>query len=234
MAEPKVVIITGAAGNLGVALCGVLAAQGHRVVAVGRDQAELDGRFGSMPDAPKFQIPAGDLAEPGVAEALVARVVQEAGRLDAVAHTVGGFVYAPLSESGAEVWERMLRMNLISTLHIFRAALPALQAAGGGSLVSIGAGAGMKASSGLSAYAAAKAGVLRLMESAADETKSLGVRVNAVMPSIIDTPQNRASMPDADTSKWVTAGQVAEVIAFLISDAASGVTGAAIPVTGRG
>jgi NAD(P)-dependent dehydrogenase (short-subunit alcohol dehydrogenase family) len=86
----------------------------------------------------------------------------------------------------------------------------------------------------MSAYGAAKAGVLRLIESVADEGKAVGIRANAVMPSTIDTPQNRAAMPGADISKWVTAGQVAEVIAFLLSDAASGVTGAAIPVTGRG
>jgi len=109
-----------------------------------------------------------------------------------------------------------------------------MRQAGRGAIVSIAAGAALKAPSGLSAYAASKSAVIRLTESLADELKGEGITVNTVMPSTIDTPQNRAAMPDADTSKWVTPDQVAEVMAFLVSPQASGVTGAAVPITGRG
>jgi NAD(P)-dependent dehydrogenase (short-subunit alcohol dehydrogenase family) len=114
-----------------------------------------------------------------------------------------------------------------------RAELPHLRAAGGGAIVAIGAGAALRAPSGMAAYAASKAAVLRLVESTADETKREKIRVNAVLPGTIDTPQNRAAMPDADPSHWTTPREVAETIAFLLSDAASGITGAAVPVPGR-
>jgi NAD(P)-dependent dehydrogenase (short-subunit alcohol dehydrogenase family) len=128
----------------------------------------------------------------------------------------------------------MFRVNLLSTLNLYRAAVAAMRPAGRGNLVAIGAMAGLKAPAELSAYAAAKSGVLRLTESLADELKGEGIRVNAVLPGTIDTPQNRAAMPDADPSHWVRPEEVAEAIAFLLSDAASGVTGALLPVTGRG
>ncbi len=212
MTETQVVIVTGAGGNLGRALCGLLAQRGWQVVAVGRDAA-------------------ADLADPAQAEAVVA---QAGARIDALAHTVGGFAMAKLAESGPALWERMLRANLLSTANVFRAVWPRMQAAGRGSLVAVSAGAALRTGAGIAAYGAAKAGVLRLVESAAEEGKAIGIRANAVLPSIIDTPQNRAAMPGADTSKWVTPLQVAEVIAFLLSEAASGITGAAIPVSGRG
>jgi NAD(P)-dependent dehydrogenase (short-subunit alcohol dehydrogenase family) len=128
----------------------------------------------------------------------------------------------------------MFRLNLLTTVNVFGAAIAQMRPAGRGSLVAIGAMPGLKAPAGLAAYAASKAGVLRLVESYADEVKRDGVRVNAVMPGTIDTPQNRASMPDADRSGWVAPEQLAEAIAFLLSDAASGITGALVPVTGRG
>jgi NAD(P)-dependent dehydrogenase (short-subunit alcohol dehydrogenase family) len=131
------------------------------------------------------------------------------------------------------LWERMLRMNLFTTLRLFEALSPGLVAGGGGSLVAVAAGAALRAPADMAAYAASKAAVLRLVEAMAAEHAGDGLRVNAVMPGVIDTPQNRAAMPDADFARWTTPAEVAATIAFLLGPAASGVTGAAIAVNGR-
>ena len=137
-------------------------------------------------------------------------------------------------ESGTlESWDALYAMNLRSTVVACREALPRLLAADGSGIVNVGALAAQKAGMGMGAYAASKAGVARLTEALAEEVKDRGVRVNAVCPSILDTPANRADMPDADTARWVSPRSLAAVIAFLLSDDASAVTGACIPVAGR-
>jgi len=128
--------------------------------------------------------------------------------------------------------ERMFRLNLTTALNASRAALPHLKTSPEGRIVNVGANGALKAAAGMGAYAASKAGVHRLTESLAEELKGR-VTVNAVLPSIIDTPANRADMPDADVTAWVTADEVAQAILWLASDAASGVTGALLPVAGR-
>jgi NAD(P)-dependent dehydrogenase (short-subunit alcohol dehydrogenase family) len=127
----------------------------------------------------------------------------------------------------------MYGMNLRTAVSAARAALPHLPGDGTGRIVNIGAMAAAKAATGMGAYTAAKAGVARLTEALAEELKDRGVTVNAVLPSIIDTPANRADMPQADFSRWVTPAQVAEVVVFLVSARAAGITGACIPVAGR-
>lgn len=230
MTGEKVFLVTGASGNVGAALTLLLAGRGVRVAALDRVEAHLQTRLGT---AAALHVVAGDIGDAAQADAAVAEVVAKLGRLDGIATTVGGFAWASLADSGPEVWEQMFRINVLTAVNLFRAAVPHLRAAGGGSLVAIAAGAAIRAPSGMAAYAAAKSGVLRLVESAADEFKRERIRVNAVMPGTIDTPQNRASMPDADPALWTTPGEVAETIAFLLSDAASGITGAAIGVPGR-
>jgi NAD(P)-dependent dehydrogenase (short-subunit alcohol dehydrogenase family) len=230
MSEEEVVIVTGASGNLGAALCGVLARRGCRVVAVARNAEAVRARL-SLP--PALIIPAADLAEPADAAAAVARTMAAMGRIDGLAHTVGGFAIARTDEAGPDLWARMQRINLLTTLNMLRAVLPHMRDVGHGSVVAIGAAPALRAPAGFAAYAASKAAVLRLIESVAEEEKPHGIRANAVLPGIIDTPENRAAMPQADPRRWATPREVAEVIAFLLSNAASGVTGAAIPVAGR-
>ncbi len=156
------------------------------------------------------------------------------GRIDALVHTVGGFAMGSIAAGGLDLWERMWRINLVTAVNMIHAVWPAMQTGGGGSIVAIGAQPALRAGAGMAAYAGAKAALLRLIEAAAEEGKPHFIRANTVLPSIIDTPQNRAAMPDADTGKWVTPEQVAEAIAFLLSEAANGISGAHLPVAGRG
>lgn len=231
MPDPRTVIVTGAAGNLGQALCNVLSQQGCRVVAVYR---KAPGPTTHLPAEPAFSVGSVDLTDPAACAAVVAQAVGALGRVDGLVHTVGGFMMANIAEATAKSWEEMWRINVVTAANIIRAAWPAMQKSGGGSIVAIGAQPALRAGAGMAAYGGAKAAVLRLIEAAAQEGKPHSIRANAVLPSIIDTPQNRAAMPGAETAKWVTPQQVAEAIAFLLSDAASGVTGAELPVTGRG
>jgi NAD(P)-dependent dehydrogenase (short-subunit alcohol dehydrogenase family) len=231
----QVVIVTGAAGNLGSALLRLLAARGATLVGVDREAALLEPSRLGLGGAGARYVPLAvpDLAEPAAAEGVAAEALSRFGRIDGLAHTVGGFEWSLLDGQDAAMWERMLRMNVMTTASALRAVLGPMRQARRGSVVAVGAGAALKAPSGMAAYAGAKSAVHRLVESASEELKAEGVRVNAVLPSIIDTPQNRAAMPDADPSRWVTATEVSEAIAFLLSDAASGVTGALLPVVGR-
>jgi len=234
MSADRVVIVTGAGGNVGAAVARRLASGGVTVIAVDRTGRTLAALLASLAGGPHVPEAGVDLTDAGECAALVERVIAGTGRLDGLVHTVGGFRAAPLAEAGDELWEQMMRVNLRTTLNMARAAVPAMRAGGGGAIASIAAGAALRAPAGLAAYAASKSAVIRLTESLADELKGDGITVNTVLPSVIDTPQNRAAMPKADPSRWVTPQQVAEVLAFLVSPAASGVTGAAVPITGRG
>lgn len=230
-----VALVTGAAGNVGRALAAVLAAQGWRIAAVDRMAAPLEALIATFPDpTAHLPLPGVDLTDPSACVWAVDQTLQRFGRLDGVGHTVGGFAMAPLEQGGLALFGDMHRINVTTTANIFAAAVPPMRAAGQGALVAISAMAGLRAGAGMHAYAAAKAGVLRLTESLAEEVKAAGLRVNAVLPGTLDTAPNRAAMPDADTSLWVQPAQVAAVMAFLLSDAASGVTGAAVPVTAKG
>jgi NAD(P)-dependent dehydrogenase (short-subunit alcohol dehydrogenase family) len=147
-------------------------------------------------------------------------------------NVAGGFVWETLGEGSWASWERMYRINVQTAFEASRLALPALRASRG-AIVNVSAAATARAGAGMGAYTAAKSAVSRLTEALAAEELANGVRVNAVMPSVIDTPANRRDMPDADPGRWVTPTEIAEVVAFLLSPAASGVTGALVPVVGR-
>jgi NAD(P)-dependent dehydrogenase (short-subunit alcohol dehydrogenase family) len=235
MVEQPVVLVTGAAGNLGRAVAERLAAEGQRLALLDQAAPALQALAASLPGAgAHLPLPGVDLTEAGACAEAVARILDRFGRLDGVAHTVGGFAAAPIAGAGPALWEAMFRLNLLTTANLFGAAIARMRPAGRGALVAVGAMAALKAPSGLAAYAAAKSGVLRLVESYAEEVKAEGLRVNAVLPGTLDTPQNRAAMPGVGTAGWVRPAQLAEVVAFLLSDSASGITGALVPVTARG
>lgn len=230
----KAVIVTGAAGNVGSAVARLLAERGARIAAVDAVKEPLERMVARLPGPGRHLALSGhDLLDPAACTSIANRAEQAFGGIDGAVNTVGGFAMAPLGDSGPDLWDRMFEMNLKSALNLYRAIVPIMVAAGHGSLVAIGAAAALRAPGQMGAYAAAKGAVLRLTESLADELKADGVRVNAVLPGTIDTPQNRAAMPDADPSVWVKPTEVAEAILFLLSDAASGVTGALLPVGGR-
>jgi NAD(P)-dependent dehydrogenase (short-subunit alcohol dehydrogenase family) len=226
----KVFIVTGAAGNVGRAVAQLLAERGARVAAVDYVQQALQAAVAALPGGPHLALPGVDLTDEAACAALVAQVQSACGRIDGVATTVGGFAMAKLADAGADQWDRMFAMNVRTTWNIYRSAVPALRAAGGGSLVGIGSVAGLRAGAQVAAYAASKAAVMRLTESLADELRPDRIRVNAVLPTTIDTPQNRQAMPDADTSRWVRPSEVAEAMLFLLSDAASAVSGQLLQV----
>jgi NAD(P)-dependent dehydrogenase (short-subunit alcohol dehydrogenase family) len=175
-----------------------------------------------------------DLADSDAATRALDRVAAELGGLNALVNVAGSFRYETLEDGSVNTWDMLYRVNLRTAVSASRAALPHLMRAGGGRIVNVGAdAAATRAGKGMGAYTASKAGVLKLTEALAAETKDHGITVNAVLPSIIDTPANRTDMPEADFSRWVAPRDVAAVIVFLLSDEARAVTGALIPVVGR-
>lgn len=213
------IIVTGAAGILGGAVARHLAGLGHDII--GMDLAERADDF------PGTFIGNVDLTSEKSASDAVARV---GGPVQGLACIAGGFAWETVSDGSVETWDRLYAMNVKTALVSCRAVLPTIS--NGGSIVNVGAAATLKAGTGMGAYTASKSGVARLTEALAEEHKGL-IRINAVLPSIIDTPGNRAEMGEDDAAKWVAPLELAKVIAFLLSDDASAVTGALIPVTGR-
>jgi NAD(P)-dependent dehydrogenase (short-subunit alcohol dehydrogenase family) len=222
--DNKLVVVTGALGVLGAVVAGAAEAAGARV-------AHVDHAEGKPPGPLVFC--GVDLTDEAAATRAMATIAAEGGgKIDGLVNVAGGFKWQALKDDGAASWEHMFRMNLLTAVNASRAALGALVAAKG-AIVNIGANAAGRAAAGMGAYAASKSGVLRLTESLAEELAP-DVRVNAVLPSIIDTPTNRRDMPKADFSSWVQPADIASVIVFLLSDEARAVTGAAIPVTNPG
>lgn len=219
------VVVTGGFGALGRKVVEQLRASGARVAVLDHAPAPADVA------APAFG--GVDLADEAAARAAIEQAAQALGGLDALVNIAGGFSWETVADGHLDTWDRLYRLNLRTALAASQAALPHLLAAGGGRIVNIGAAAAAKAATGMGAYAASKAGVARLTEALADEFKDRGITVNALLPSIIDTPANRKDMPDADASRWVTPAQLAGVVQFLLSEPAAAITGALIPVTGR-
>lgn len=224
MIEGGHIIVTGAFGSLGRAVCDDLARRGARVIGIGR---------GEVPEGSAIQAVGGvELSNPASVAKAMKAVSEVTDRLAGLINLAGGFAWEAASDGSLETWDRMYRDNLAATVAMCQAALPLLRA-GKGAIVNVGAASAARAGAGMAAYAAAKSGVTRLTEGLAEELKDAGVRVNAVLPSIIDTPANRADMPNAEHGRWVRPEALARVIAFLLSDEAEAVTGACIPVTGR-
>ncbi|HET6838394.1 MAG TPA: SDR family oxidoreductase, partial [Bradyrhizobium sp.] len=173
-----------------------------------------------------------DLSDAAQARAAIDAAVAHFGKLDALINIAGGFAFETIADGDTKTWQRMHALNVLTALNASRSAIPHLAASNSGRIVNVGAMAALQAGAGMGPYAASKAGVHRLTEALASEWKGK-ITVNAVLPSIIDTAANRASMPQAEFEKWVKPEELAEVILFLASDAASAVTGALLPVSGR-
>lgn len=227
----KVIAVTGGFGTLGAAVGAHALEQGWDLALIDRAPVPDGLALAKQPNV--LALGGVDLADAGSAGAAMDRIIARFGRLDALANVAGGFRWQTHEDGALESWDWLYTINVRTCATASRAALQHLQASGKGAIVNVGAYAAIKSGMGMGAYAASKAGVLRLTESLAEEMKDKGVRVNAVLPSIIDTAPNRADMPDADTSRWVKPSELAAVILFLASDQASAVTGALVPVLGR-
>jgi NAD(P)-dependent dehydrogenase (short-subunit alcohol dehydrogenase family) len=226
--DQRVAIVTGAFGALGRVVTKRALDAGYAVAAIDVAQAPPAGL---PPEA--LAIGGVDLTDAADVERAVVAVVARFGQIDAVFNIAGGFSWQMVESSDPASWDRLYRLNLMTTLNVSKAATPHLRQAAHGRIVNVGANGAVRAAAGMGPYAASKAAVHRLTEALAEELKDAGVTVNAVLPSIIDTPANRADMPDADVSKWVTPDDLASVMLFLASPAAQAVTGALLPVVAK-
>jgi NAD(P)-dependent dehydrogenase (short-subunit alcohol dehydrogenase family) len=213
----RIVLVTGATGGLGGAIVDAFKQTGDTVVPVSRSSREWPA----------------DLTVPEQAGELVARVIASHGRIDVLVHAMGGFAGGEtLAATPLDTWERMLTINLKAAVYVCRAVLPHMLQAGGGRIVAVGSRAGVQPSAGLSAYAVSKAALHALMQTIALEVKGQGITANAVLPSTIDTPANRAWGTPAQAASWVQPESIAGSILWLASEAAADVSGALVPVYG--
>jgi len=220
----RTVMLTGAAGNLGRA---VAAAFGDANLVL------LDLKRGSLQDGERQMFIAADLLDAKSVQAAVDQAVQRFKRIDVLCNIAGGFrMGSPLHETSDKDWDFMLNVNARTVLNTSRAVVPVMLEGGGGKIVNIGAFAAQKGAAQMGAYIASKSAVIRLTETMAAELREQNINVNCVLPTIIDTPENRAAMPKADPKRWVAPYDLAQVIVFLASDAARAIHGAALPVTG--
>jgi NAD(P)-dependent dehydrogenase (short-subunit alcohol dehydrogenase family) len=222
----KVVVVTGASGALGRVVAEAASSRGARVAGIDHAPSQME----ASPD--RIEIGGVDLSDAAQAKTAIDAVATRFGKVDALINIAGGFAFEAVAEGDPKTWRRMYALNVLTALNASCAAIPHLAASSSARIVNVGAMGALQAGAGMGPYAASKAGVHRLTEALAAEWKGK-ITVNAVLPSIIDTAANRASMPKADFAKWVTAEELANVILFLASDAASAVTGALLPVTGR-
>jgi NAD(P)-dependent dehydrogenase (short-subunit alcohol dehydrogenase family) len=219
------IIVAGGLGTLGRAVVAELATQGHRVAVVDLASGTLD--------ASAFMLGGVDLTDPNAVDAAYAKAAADLGGIDGLVNVTGGFLWETIADGAPESWDRMYQMNLRSAAVSCHAILAHLDGRGG-AIVNVGAAAAAPAGVGMAPYAASKAGVIALTESLADELRGKGIRVNAILPTIIDTPVNRKDMPDADASAWVSPSGAARVVAFLLSDDSAAVTGSGIKLSLRG
>jgi NAD(P)-dependent dehydrogenase (short-subunit alcohol dehydrogenase family) len=216
----RTVMLTGASGNLGRAVAAAFA--GANVVLLDIRPPDSEGTFIQT-----------DLLDPRSVQAAADEILQRFGRIDVLCNLAGGFrMGAPVHETSDKDWDFLFSLNARTVLNAAKAVVPGMIKAGGGKIVNVGAYAAQKGAARMGAYIASKSAVIRLTETMAAELREQNINVNCVLPTIIDTPENRAAMPDADPRKWVAPQDLAAVILFLASDAARAIHGAALPVTG--
>jgi NAD(P)-dependent dehydrogenase (short-subunit alcohol dehydrogenase family) len=231
----QVVIVTGAAGNLGQALAAAFGEAGARLVLVDHKPGRLEATFPKLAgNADHYLAAPVDAAQRADVEAMVEETMRRFGRIDVLVNAAGGYAGgATVAESEPALWDDMFSRNLRTVATLCRAVVPHMVDQESGAVINIGSRHAEEGKSKTAAYSAAKSAVVRLTESLAAETKAQGVRANCVLPSTIDSPENRAANPKADPAKWVTAESLAEVILFLASPLARDITGASVPVYGR-
>lgn len=219
-------IVTGAVGALAQTVCRELRKNGHMIIGIDCQPSTFSAEtieqfYGHI-----------DLTDYAVVDELAIRIQASGAQISGLVNIAGGFTWSTILDSPSDTWDKMWRLNTLTSLNASKAFIPLMQKQKG-VVINIGAGAARHAELGMGPYAASKSAVARLTEALAEELKKDGIRVNSILPSIIDTPANRRDMPDADFSTWVTPQEIANTIAFLSSDLASGITGAHVAVNGR-
>jgi len=223
----KTVVVTGGTGGLGAAVVRAFVDSGAGVVVSWLSEAERDALRADLGD--RVRLVQADVTDPEAVARLFASAAEGTGRVDVLAQLVGGFTMAPIGETPPATWQRMIAMNATSTFLCARAAVALMRPGGWGRIITVAAVPAVeRGAADMTAYAASKAASLKLTQSLAREVVQDGITVNAVVPSIIDTPANRAAMPDADTSTWLAPAAIADVIVWLASDAAGIVTGTSV------
>lgn len=231
----KAVFITGGTGDLGRVVTEAFVRAGAKTTTtcVVEREAKLL-RHQLAPLKSKADIVRCNVLREQEVQKVVKEVARKHGRLDVVVCLVGGYLGGPaVAETSERDWDYMLQLNLKSAFLVCKAAAPILKRQRSGRIVTVSSRSGLRGEAGAAAYAAAKAGVLRLTEALADELREANVTANAVCPSVLDTPANRRVMPEADFSTWVRPEEVAETILFLAGDGARSISGAAVPIYGK-
>ena len=231
--DGKVVVVTGGTGYLGSSVCKAFAETGATVVAVyllDREIPYFEKVVGAL--GKNVTLLKADVTQPGEMDRAAKEILARLKRIDVLVNTVGGYMAGAVEETSSEDFDRAMALNLKSAFFACNAVIPSMRAAKGGAIVSVSSEASLQGDEESFLYSASKSGVNRLTESLSRELKTANVRVNCVMPRIMDTPSNREAMPKANFSKWVKTDEVARVIRWLCSDEAAPITGAAIPVYG--
>ena len=229
--ENQCVIVTGASGNLGAAVSRAFVERGANVVLVDRLREHME--HAGFTDDARHLISVTDLLDQTQVNAMVQAAVAKFGSIQVLCNIAGGFrMGEAVHETSDANWDFLFDINARTLLHAARAVVPQMLKQKGGKIINVGAFGAQRGGAQMGAYAASKASVMRLTESMAAELREKNINVNAVLPTIIDTPQNRNDMPDADPAKWVAPEALADVVMFLASDAARAVHGALVPVTG--
>lgn len=233
--KDQCVIVTGASGNLGRAVVRAFAERGANVALIDRNADAVDGALAHLgySNDKRFMPAIGDLLDQTQVTNMVTAIVQRFGGVHVLCNLAGGFrMGEAVHETSDANWNFLFDINAGTLLHASRAVVPHMLKQKSGKIINVGAFGAQKGGAEMGAYAASKASVMRLTESMSAELREKGINVNAVLPTIIDTPQNRKDMPDADPAKWVAPEALADVVVFLASDAARAVHGALVPVTG--
>lgn len=225
-----IVVVTGAAGALGQAVAEYFWNEGATVIAVDQQQQALTERFGGRE---RLSCVAADLTDANATVRALDDAIARIGRPKVLCNIAGGFAMGDAVHATPEpAWRRMLDLNVATVFNTSAAVVPHMLAGGGGAIINVAAASATSGKGMMGAYCAAKDAVARLTESMAQELRGQGINVNAVAPSILDTPVNRADMPGADPAKWVAPGDLARVMGFLASPAARAIHGAVVPVVG--